>query len=290
MLKWLMLLMIVIIILAVMELIREIKTFQVTRYEIDSPKLKGTKKRKIVFLSDLHNYKYGKNNEKLIEAIKAEKPDLILVAGDMLVGKPGVSADVAIQFMKELPKIAPTFCANGNHEQRMKECPDYYGDTYFQYQDVIVKNGVRLLENEKTELLWENCEVEIWGLEIPALGYKKFQKITMPDNFMEQNLGVPDKLKYQILIAHNPIYTSEYLKWGADLVVSGHLHGGIARIPGWRGVITPQGGFFPKYSGELTKEGQASVVVSKGLGVHTIPIRFMNPAEMIVLHIGGMEE
>ena len=77
------------------------------------------------------------------------------------------------------------------------------------------------------------------------------------------------------------------MKWGADLTLSGHLHGGLVRIPGLGGVISPQIKLFPKYSGELTSEGEQAVVVSKGLGMHTICFRFCNPAEMIVLQIGG---
>ena len=104
---------------------------------------------------------------------------------------------------------------------------------------------------------------------------------------IEERIGKADIAKYQILLAHNPIYTDTYLKWGADLVLSGHLHGGIVRIPGLGGVITPQFRLFPKYSGELTVKDGKSVVVSKGLGTHTIRIRFLNPADVIVLHFQG---
>ena len=104
---------------------------------------------------------------------------------------------------------------------------------------------------------------------------------------IEERIGKADFSKYQILLAHNPIYTDTYLDWGADLVLSGHLHGGIVRLPGLGGMITPQFRLFPKYSGELTVKDQQSVVVSKGLGTHTIKIRFLNPAEIVVLHLQG---
>ena len=63
-------------------------------------------------------------------------------------------------------------------------------------------------------------------------------------------------------------------KWGADLVLSGHLHGGIIRLPGIGGLITPQAIPFPKYSGEMTTEGEQTIIVSRGLGTHTINLRF----------------
>ena len=60
-----------------------------TRYQVASPKLAGEKTW--VFLSDLHNQIYGVNNCRLIDAVKKESPDLILIGGDMLVGKNGHS-------------------------------------------------------------------------------------------------------------------------------------------------------------------------------------------------------
>lgn len=286
----LLVLMIVVIVIVMVECIREICTFKVTHYNIKSQKLMNIKEKKIILLSDLHNYEYGKNNVKLLNAIKNQNPDLILVAGDMLVGKSGISPEIAIDFMKQLPCICDTYFANGNHEQRMKEKQEIYGQTFNKYKAQLVKSGVNYLENEKAEIKWEQVEIEISGLEIPSDYYRKFQKVVMAEDCMKTCLGEADISKYQILIAHNPIFMEEYLKWGADLVVSGHLHGGVARIPFWRGIITPQGGLFPKYSGEMKKIGEAVAVVSRGIGIHTIPIRFMNPAEIVVLHVSGVEE
>lgn len=286
----LLVLLIVVIVAVMIECIREICTFKVTHYNIKSQKLMNIKEKRILLLSDLHNYEYGEKNAKLLEAIRNQKPDLILVAGDMLVGKAGTSAKIAIDLMKQLPLICDTYFANGNHEQRMKENQEIYGQTFIEYKEELLKSGVYYLENETRTVRWGEAEIEISGLEIPAEYYRKFQKVVMADNCMESCLGKADVSKYQILIAHNPIFMDEYLRWGADLVVSGHLHGGVVRIPLWRGVITPQGGLFPKYSGEMTKVKEAAVVVSKGIGIHTIPIRFMNPAEIVVLHVSGVEE
>ena len=74
---------------------------------------------------------------------------------------------------------------------------------------------------------------------------------------------------------------SAYLSWGADLILSGHLHGGLVRIPVLGGIVTPQGFLFPKYSGEMTREGDQTVIVSRGLGSHTLNIRLFNVPELI---------
>ena len=235
----------------------------------------------------MHNQCYGKNNQKLLTAIRRENPDLILIAGDMLIGKEGVSPKPAKEFVSALPAICDVYYANGNHEQRMKENTEKYGETYAVYQEQLKRAGIHFLENEGVRLSWDGQAVDVYGLEIPHRYYKKFENIELPVEEVESCIGEAFEGHYEILLAHNPVFAKTYLKWGADLILSGHLHGGIVRVPKLGGVITPQARLFPKYSGELTMEGEKAVVVSKGLGTHTFRFRLFNPAEMIVLQIGG---
>ena len=285
--KWLIIIG-VIVFLCIVEWIREIVSFKVTHYDIQSNKFnKLTHEKKIVFLTDLHNNSYGKNNKKLLDAVKSQNPELILIGGDMLVGKPEVSTKVAEDFVGQLTGICPVYYANGNHEQRMKIYPEKFGTKYQEYKTSVEQSGIEFLENEHIDLMFDDCPIQIHGLEIPREGYKKFRKTKVSLEQIEERIGKADSSKYQILLAHNPIYADTYLEWGADLILSGHLHGGIVRLPGLGGMITPQFRLFPKYSGELTVKDGKSVVVSKGLGTHTIKIRFLNPAEIVVLHLQG---
>ena len=287
--KWIILL-VIICIICIAEWMREIRTFKMTHYDLESKKLQGLKNKKIILLSDLHNYTYGSNNEKLLAAIRKERPDLILIAGDMLVGKAGVSTEVALDFCKALTEICDVYYANGNHEQRMKEYTETYGFVYQEYKEKLVSAGIHYLENTMESFEMDGYSMNIYGLEIPCEAYKKFKKVILEETCLEDRLGSCDLKQYNVLIAHNPVFMKDYLKWGADLIVSGHLHGGVARIPGFRGVITPQGGLFPKYSGELRREGDSFVAVSKGIGIHTIKVRFLNPAEVVVLHLNRTGE
>lgn len=281
----------IICVLCLVEWMREIRTFKVTHYYIKSKKLKGLKRgRNVILLSDLHNYSYGTNNDKLIKAIVKEEPDCILVAGDMLVGKEDASTKVAEDFMKQLPRICDTYHANGNHEQRMKEFVNLYEDRFFKYQSVLEEAGVRFLSNERISLDWDGVRLDLVGLELPNKKYKKFQRQTLESEELSALIGNVDELKYNIMIAHNPAFMDTYLKWGADLVVSGHIHGGVVRLPFVGGIISPQFKLFPKYSGEMKKVGNAAAVVSKGIGIHTIKVRLMNPAEVVVMHINSAEE
>lgn len=279
---------IIICVLCVGEWIRELCTFRVTHYQIHSPKLNALKKeRKIVFLSDLHNKCYGKENSKLLEAIRKENPECILIAGDMIVGRVGDSVESTKKFIEKLTEIAPVYYENGNHEYRMKIDTEKYGNVYETYRKELKECGVHFLENSKVTLQWDGILTTIYGLEIPEKCYTRWKKVPFTQDEMKHLLGEADPEEYRILLAHNPVYTATYLEWGADLSLSGHLHGGIVRLPFLGGVITPQMKLFPKYSGELTQEGDAAVVVGKGLGTHTINVRFLNPAEVVVLHMNS---
>ena len=73
------------VILGLLENFRELHGFRTTEYDIRSEKMRG--EARVLFLSDLHNHRYGFRNRRLVEAVRQAKPDLILIGGDMLVGK-----------------------------------------------------------------------------------------------------------------------------------------------------------------------------------------------------------
>lgn len=278
---------IIIVIAAAVEIYRELHHFCVTKYSVSGPKLAGlTGDAVLVFLSDLHNCTYGENNEALIRAVRAAAPDLILIGGDMLVGKEGADFAPAIDLVRQLPQIAPVYYALGNHEGRMKECPDEYDDAYRRFKASAEESGVKFLENETVRVNCRGIRMDISGLELPVHTYRKFRKADVTSKTVGdclENRGSRDS--YGILLAHNPAYMDAYLGWGADLILSGHLHGGLVRIPGLGGVVTPQGFLFPKYSGEMTREGDQAVIVSRGLGTHTLNIRLFNTPELIVIRL-----
>jgi len=265
------------------KMIIEHLTFVTTQYVLTSAKFEHLREDvKIVFLSDLHNRNYGENNSQILEAIRDEEPDLILVGGDMVVAKVQKGYDHALELMKRLPQICPVYACNGNHEQRMKENPEVYGD-FEPYREQIVKAGVHLLENEVDYIHLKGMNIKLSGLELPLSYYLKKNRKNITRRTIKSYVGMSDERGYQILLTHYPQPFSMYKSWGADLVLAGHLHGGVIRIPRWRGLISPHGEFFPKYSGELTKEGKNAIVVSRGLGSHTPSIRLFNKAEIVVL-------
>lgn len=284
----LLLLLLFILLLILLEILRELKTFRVRQYRLSVNIMEPGEKKKIVFLTDLHGKSYGKNNGALIKAIVEEKPDYIFVGGDMLTRTMEESDDAALRFVRELPRICPVYAANGNHEQKMKEFPERYKEArYENYKRELKKAGVRLLENAQANLRMGSLPVTVSGLEIPAECYGHFLCRRLPEIPMDELLPKADNRRYQILLAHNPVYAKRYWEWGADLVLSGHLHGGIVRLPLIGGLITPQIQFFPKYSGDMYEEDGHVSIVSRGLGTHTVNIRLFNMAEVVSVTLEG---
>lgn len=257
----------------------DINRLSVKEYEIKSPKLK--KDVTVAFLSDMHNKEHGKDNYKLIEAIRQSKPDIVLVGGDMIIAKPGKGCDVPLRLMGYLQEYN-IFYGIGNHEYRMKLYRDDYGEQYEQYIARLEELGVTVLTNDNTYL--DEYNIEIQGLMIDKKYYKRTVKCHMEDEYLEDVIGLGKEGAFRVLLAHNPEYFYAYKKY-ADLVVSGHVHGGIMKIPGLGGVISPRLRLFPKYDGGRFDEDDSTMIVSRGLGSHTLPIRVFNPAELDIVHL-----
>jgi len=279
----------IIVVLLIIENLRELHTFVITRYRLSSPKLAGLRENlKVIILSDLHDRSFGMGNEKLIAAIRLENPDAIMVVGDMLVARKPTSYIKVQAFLTEIAKICPVYYSNGNHEQRLKEDPKIYG-SYEEYIKELIPAGVKILENDSIYMRESSVRIRVSGLELSCEGYRRSGSKSVSAKEVRNLLGEADLDSYQILLAHAPTFYPAYKRWGADLVLSGHTHGGLIRIPNWRGVITPQGRFFPKYSGGLYKEGSQALVVSRGLGSHTVNVRLLNQPELIVLTLSGKD-
>ncbi len=269
---------------AALEIWRELHEFIIRRYRIRLPyKTSGGEEVKLIFLSDLHGKQYGEDNIKLTAAIADEKPDYILIGGDLLTRKKEFTDSTAVSLLEKLAKICPVYLANGNHEQKMRMNPEEYKDRYGQYIEKVRRLGIHVLENETEQFTMKGIPAAVSGLEIPLGCYAHFRTRELKLSDISDRLGKSIEGRYRILLAHSPVYFDTYVKWGADLTLSGHLHGGIIGIPKLGGLITPQIELFPKYSCGICRKGKKTGVVSRGLGTHTVNIRLFNPAELVVV-------
>ena len=258
----------------------ERRTLSVSRYELETDKIAAD--RTFVFLSDLHDNCFGKGQKDLLDAIEKEKPDAILIGGDMMVVKDKADIRAALFLVEKLSRRYPVFYGNGNHESRMDKKREKYGRLYDRYIEELKKQGVIHLSDASAFL--EN-HIRISGLNIEEAYYKKFKTTPMEIGYIESRLGKADRRDYQILLAHSPMFHETYAGWGADLTLCGHFHGGTVRIPGLGGLMTPQFQFFRKCCGGIHRLAGKVMIVSRGLGTHSVNVRLNNKPELVVIRL-----
>ncbi len=277
------------IVLSVIVIYHDTHSFKITEYEVATDKL--DRDFVFVFLTDLHGYFYGKGNEKLIEAVDNISPDAVLCAGDMITASRGhrnVEVDSGLKLLENLASRYPVYVSNGNHEEKVKIYKETFGNLFDRYKSRLVRAGVKYLEN--SSVMMDGADIRVTGLCLPLVFFPKVVRVKMGDNYLESLIGRvsgPEKEKFQLLIAHNPIYFKNYAKWGADLALAGHVHGGIIRLPLLGGVISPAIALFPKYDAGKYEENGSTMILSRGLGTHTIHVRMFNPGEVSVIRLKG---
>lgn len=282
MIKYLLLISAALIIVLLLESERE-KRKPVKEYlEIETDKIKNN--YKLIFISDLHDRQYGKDNDLLLKMIREEKPDYILIGGDLIIAKrKKTDLGITAHLLNELSSVAPVIYANGNHEQRLfsDENKDTYGKWKDEFLDIISKNRVSYLSDcdvRKDELVF-------YGLNLDEECYRDVISKKIDTDYINSRIKKASD-GYNILMAHSPLYLDVYEKWGADLGLSGHFHGGVMRI-GNKGVLTSQWQLFHKWCVGTFRINNSVFVVSRGLGGHTIDVRINNYPELRVIKLIG---
>lgn len=239
---------------------------------------------KIVLLTDLHENQYGKCNSTLLKKIEEETPDYVMIAGDMLVKSDTFYAENTLALLEAIVKKCPVLYAPGNHEEYLERREE----TCLEYKEFVKRikqMGVIYLANETFSLKRKNATIRVGGLHLQKDYFAKFyENVKFDQSNVEDLLGKKQR-EYTILLAHTPVYFEEYAKWGANLVCSGHVHGGIVILPFLGGVISTTYELFPKYDHGQFQIGNTKMVLSRGLGVHTIKLRLFNKPEISVIQL-----
>lgn len=250
--------------------------FVTVRQEFALPGL--TKECRFVLISDLHNKVYGNRNDKVIDAIHRIDPDFIILAGDLVTSRVKEDMTPGIDLMNALGQKYKIYYGLGNHESKIQKDTEHFGDQFDRLMKAVASPNMRVLQNESVDLPQYN--IRVTGLDLDLEYFAHFRIRKMQENYLRDTLPEYDRTKCNILIAHNPDYFEDYARWGAQLVLSGHVHGGIMRLPLLGGVIAPSYKIFPKYDGGVFRSGASVMLLGRGLGSHTLPFRFFNPAEL----------
>lgn len=251
-----------IMILAYVFFFLENRRFVVRRETIGSKKLKQA--FTAVQVSDLHDLRFGREQEKLLAAIREAKPDMILITGDLFNRRRKKACENAFAFVRGAVRIAPVYFAEGNHEISL-------GETGERYIETIREMGVCVLRDEFVDLE-----------KIRLIGLKQYAS---PDSLS----AMLDASRPNVILAHRPELFPIYAGTGADFVLSGHAHGGQIRLFGLA-VYAPGQGFFPRFTAGQYQVGGSVLHVSRGLG-NTIPFpRVFNTPELNILKFEPRKE
>lgn len=248
-------------------------SISISRYSIENNSIpESFKGFRIVQVSDLHNKEFGKDQRILMKKIEKEKPDIIVVTGD-LVDRRKWGTKNAMSFIDQAMEIAPVYYVSGNHE--------VWSGKYSIVRNKLLEKGVYVLDDDTVEIKNKNSHIFISG--IIDTGYEDRENY-VADILSKVSKDIDDNT-FSILLSHRPEHIKDYSEAGFDLVFSGHAHGGQIRFPFIGGVYAPHQGFMPKYTSGMYQMKNTFMVVSRGLGNSVIPIRFMNRPEITVTEL-----
>lgn len=248
------------------------RSLQVERFTFTSSRLpQGFAGCTIVQLTDLHGAEFGENNQDLIDQVRALSPDYIFLTGDLLDRFRETPHSYAVDLGAALAAIAPTYFVTGNHEWALPHVPDL--------KDGLEAAGVTVLDNRFVTLDRGGDQILLAGVDDPN-GYAD-QK-TPEELAQEVREAWGDD--FWLLLAHrNDRFLRQYSLLGADLVISGHGHGGMIRLPFTDGLISTDRTLFPSYTAGFYEENGSTAFVSRGLGNSGPSFRLFNRPQIAVL-------
>ena len=247
-------------------------SLQVQRFTFTSPRLPaGFDGCVIVQLSDLHGALFGEDNRDLLKVVAKNRPDYIFLTGDLLDQYRATPHSYAVSLGGALADIAPTYFVTGNHEWALPDVPGL--------KRALEVAGVQVLTNEYTVLARDGDNAVLAGVDDPN-GYAD-QKT--PEEVAEEVRAAFDAPFWMLLAHRNNYFEDEYCRLGADLVISGHGHGGLVRLPFTDGLVSVERTFFPSYTAGFYQAGGADLFVSRGLGNSGRTFRLFNRPQVAVL-------
>lgn len=227
--------------------------------------------------SDVHNEARGEGNAALLRALREAAPDLICITGDFLDSR-RTDLDFALELAGQLAEIAPVVYVTGNHEARLKDLSALEAG--------LAARGVRVLRDDWMPLARGGEEIALIGLDDP--GFAAGEDWTLAEGLDQTQARLSALLaqagdRFSLVLSHRPELLPAYAEAGADLVLSGHAHGGQVRLPGIGGLFAPGQGILPRLTSGVHARGETRLVVSRGLGNSSFPLRVFNPPEIVTV-------
>ncbi len=226
---------------------------------------------RVVVLGDLHSTFFGEKNKPLLEAVEAQEPDYIFLVGDLLDAFRDVPENYAEETAAGLTAIAPTYYVTGNHEWALGDVPEL--------KEALEAQGVTVLSNRFVTLERNGDTAVLAGIDDPN-GYADQKS---PETVAEEVRAAWGDPFWMLLAHRNDHFPEQYSLLGADLVISGHGHGGVIRLPFTDGLVSTDRTFFPSYTAGLYEENGSTQFVTRGLGNTGPSFRLFNRPEVALL-------
>lgn len=239
----------------------------VSRHALRTSKLDGPVR--LLLIADLHSCFYGEKQATLVRAIEAERPDALMLCGDIADDKMPLENTLAL--LEAVADKYPCFYVTGNHE--------FWSGDADGIKRIFRRYGVTVLEGGYAPLFVRGQKIVVCGVDDPQS--RKFTR-----QLASAAKGA-ETASYSVLLSHRPELFKRYVAGGFDLALSGHAHCGLWRIPYLMdGFLAPNQGFFPKFTRGAYKSGSTTMIVSTGLARESTRIpRFFNPVELVVIDL-----
>ena len=231
---------------------------------------------RIAHVSDVHNTAIGDDNKKLLSVLRESEPDIIAITGDLIDSR-NTDIEIALSFAEKAVQIAPCYYVTGNHEARVPE--------YDELKKRLVELGVAVLDNKRVDLEKNGERITVIGVDDPDFTADYLFDDSKSVIEMQMQRLYDEDNGYTVLLSHRPELFDVYSENGADLILSGHAHGGQFRIPGIGGIYAPHQGFFPEYDAGVYIDGDTSMIVSRGIGNSIFPLRVNNRPEVVLIEL-----
>lgn len=190
----------------------------------------------VAHISDLHNASFGKNQEQLINKINKINPDIIVITGDLIDSR-RKGTDNAEKLLENLPDSIDVYFVTGNHEAASRE--------YDELLKILEDNNVNILQNENALIEKDGQYINLCGITDPLFLTGTSYSKENDERVTEILNGICSEDFYNILLSHHPEMLDIYSQSAANLVLSGHAHGGQIRLPFIGGLFAPGQGLFP---------------------------------------------
>lgn len=240
---------------------------EISRYEVASEKLpESFDGFTIVQLSDLHGAQFGEDGMELVDKVRELSPDIIALTGDFVTDEGDLEA--VEKLAPRLTELCPVYFVSGNHE--------FGSGLAAEVRNIMEDAGVKYLSNEYLTISRGEDSVLLGGVEDP----NAYADMLTPDE-LAQKMNEASPSAFKILLGHRNYWMEEYPELPVDLVLCGHAHGGLVRIPGVGGLIGTDRHLFPDFVEGEFNNGNYTMIVSRGLG-NSVPIpRIFNRPEIV---------